>query len=530
MIITAHSQPNLFKIFGSFSSIDHEADVRLLDNPDDLFCYHGDIRKTPTYILPYLFFTSLRKPETHDYCVKLLAELKEQKYHSLLESIITYGLIREVQASEMEVLMPYIQLNKTFKFDKFSAHHFYMGLTPLMLAKEQKTVDLFLSQTDLDLNVKAEPMQYWHQFEVYLAEQNGSYEKIKTKKDFLKIEGKNALEFSLLYKEKYKKSKLLARISPDEKNNAEKNNFDIIVNEPRVHIKKTQFIKQLFVNNQYLLNHLEDSRLKDVLVYQNKRQNNALFHAIKEGKKETVTKLISLGYFKGSDKTTHNEGYLEYAYNYGQTSLVLELFNNGLYCENENELRKLVCRKLDTHLYEASFFKNPKKEELGYAIKLGSTKVMDNLLNSSLYTLEEKKKAFDDYALFFLIGKTKSGIAELQYIERESSNSQKVYFQLMKHLMKIDKDHSQHYADTFLNSFKTQYLENKAKKYYGLDKEAMNGILSRLIKIIPSIKKQVFNTFFELEPENSKLVAIEKQIMNESIKSCVTTPVKRQKI
>lgn len=517
MIITAKTHPTLLKDFGSFRSIDRDGDIRLLNNYDDMFFYHEAEQKTPSYILPYLFFSSLRQEQTHDYCIELLAQLKAQKMDALLESIITYGLIREVEVSEMQVLMPYIKLNETFKFDKYSAHHFYMGLTPLMLAKEHKTVDLFLSQPEIDLNIKANPMQYWAQFEAFLTEKNGTYERIKTKKDFLKIEGKNALEFSILYKQKYKKGKFLSLANPQEKADDDQKRFDAIINEPKLHIKKTQFIKELFVNNQFLLAHLEDVRLKEVLTYQNNKQNNALFHAIKEGKKESVKKLVKLGYFKGSDKNTSKEGYLEYAYRYGQTTLVLELFNHQLYCENEEQLKKLICQKLDKNLYEAFFFKNPKKEDLGFAIKLGSSDVMEYLLNTSFYTLEEKKKVFNDYMLFFLTNQTKSDNASLKYIEMDNGGAQKVYFQLMKHLMKVDKAHLNEYGATFLETFKEQYLINKTKRYPVLDKEQMAAMLNRMIKIIPSMKKEAIDVFLGLDPLNTRLMSTEKQVMSKMI-------------
>lgn len=530
-IIDLTTHPTLFQTSHIYQYVSNQATFDLLTEDELDACFYSNSTKkyTPTYILPALFFNALEQDTEKNKATFILEKLKEKNLTSLIEAIFVYGLIREQKAEKMQYLLPYVNVNQHLSFDKYADFHYCAGLTPLMISKEQKTVDLLLSLPHLDLSVKAKPMEHWPTLSRFLWDNPHHFERIHKKTDFLKIEGKTAFEYSILYKEKYKRNKFLEKITPEQRLVQEKEKFDLILADPIISSKKTKFLREVFMNNQYLLEHLNDNRLREVLKYKNKKQNNALFHAIKEGRIEMVKKLIDLNYFNPKDKSTNYESYFDYAYNYGSKSLTSLFFEKGFYFETEDELKQMSVMKRDKNLYETIFFTAPKKDYLGYAIKLGSLKVINHAFNENYYTLDEKKQALSDFAPFILTNQTQIDNSLFKYVDAHSS-AQKTYFHLLKHLRDIDSTHAKEHFETFFNVFKEQYLflEQRIPEY-SKDSffEQVATSFSHLVRENPNLKKEALSLFLELNPNNPYLISIEKKGLDAFFKKMDKREAKR---
>lgn len=523
MILDQKTHPGLFYTtpYKNHQYIEGSADVSVLKDDELDACYvsapeHLMYKRKLTYVLPYLFFKSLVKPEIQEYTIGLLAKLHEKKNTQLIESLFAYGLIQNVDVQFMKEFLPYVDLNKHFSFDVLAPSHYYAGLTPLMLAREHGTVDLFLAQPHLDLTIQANPSRYVREFENHLRSEYGYYEKFKDKKEFLASENKTALEYSIYYKEKYKKNKLLALMPAEERMKQEKEKFDAIVLEPRVHVKTSKFIKEVFVNNQYLIDNLSDTRLRDALVYKNERQSNALFHAIKEGKKDVVYKLLELNYFHKNDKSNTDESYFTYAYRHGQKTLAFNLFDNGYYVETLETFRKKATWNRDATLYEKVITQMNFKDELYCPIRTGSIAGLDYLIKHFNYTQDEKENTLKHYA-YALLDKTHPEIEKSNYrIDFDVSHGiQKAYFHLLKHCMN-STENKDRYFNIFFNSYSEAYQidsKNISPEFQKNLEKQVAMTFAHLIRINPSLKKQALELFLGLDPNNSHLINMEKKGM-----------------
>jgi hypothetical protein len=510
MILSPKTHSWLFDTYANRQYIKGKSDIRLLKESEfDAYYVSGQNEKKEhlTYVLPYLFFHALENLETQSYAIELLAKLNEKRMTALIEAIFAHGLMGEIKAQYMKEFLPYVNLNKHFEFDLYAPAHYHAGLTAFMIAKEHGTVDLLLAQPELDLSLKAKPLTYIHEFEQYLASKPSLYEKVRDSKEMYKIEGKDALAYSLYYKEKYKRNKLLALIPEDVRANNEKEKFEAIVSESKVHQKTSKFIKEVFLNNQYLISHLDDVRLRDALIYNNERQSNALFHALKEGKRDVAYKLLELDYFKKHDKSNTSESYFSYAYRHGQKTIALTLFDEGYYFENLDTIKKKAIWNRDSVLYEKVITRQGQKEDLYSPIRAGAISSLNYLFEHFTYSDEEKEKTIKHYA-YLLLDKTHP---EMTYQTINLNNNiQKAYFNLLK-LCSNTVENEEKYFDIFAASYREAFelTQHKLNNEF-LEKESV-VTFSHLVRINPNLKKQALNLFLGLSPNNPDLINIEKK-------------------
>lgn len=464
-----------------------------------------------TFVLPSLLHYQVCEVKKIDFLIieKVFKDLKQQNLTSIIEDAILLILSDNSKISNdaMQVLLPYIHLNETFKFHPFYQTPYAIGLTPFMFTKNKCWLDFFIAQPNLDLSILSNPLDYYYAFS------NSSRAKswgmgAMTEKKAKQQHHLNALEYSVITTQKHKTAKLLSLQSPEQKENLEQSQFNAIIAEKNMTQKRKLMVEQMNAQNQYLLSHLNDERLKNVLVHQNGKIANLLFHVIKEGNLVFLEKMLSLNYFKKHDVAPYKQTYLNYAYQNNKNISAHYLFHHDFYSETEEELRQLTHRYYDKKTYQALFFKNPQKDKLGYSIKLGTLDVLDYILKNKLYTFTELRQIFHDYSSFLLLGRTQNRDENGHFSFIYSSvYSRRAYFYLMKYLVEHDSEHN--YVESFLKEIELSLKEARMVRPY-LD-NALANILGGLLRQIPQAKDEALPFFLSLQPDNTYFIKLEKK-------------------
>lgn len=471
----------------------------------------SDYNGTEHFVLPLLLEQQFKNKQNYQIVFDTLSLLQSKDLQAVIDATILLILSHQnkIKESIMAQLLPYIKLNQTFEFNPFFLQHHAIGLTPLMFTKNKSWIDFILSQKELDLSIKANPLIYLNDYQNYFISNPKCWEKELSQNYLQKIQGLNTFDYSVYTQQKHKIARIFNLSTPFEKNEIEKKKFDLILNEPNMFKKRQLIVEQMSAQNQHLLNNLDNEKLKNVLIHQNGKQGNVLFHAIKEGNLVFIEKLLTLSYFTPKDKSPSNQSYIMYCYNYNKHSIVSFLFDNHFYEENEKTLKDLARHYFDSQLYQKIFFKNPKKDDLGFSIKLGTINTLDFILKHQFYSYIELRQIFHDYSSFLLLNKTKLIQNDFTFIY-SNRNSRRAYFHLMKYLVEQDKKYD--YIHAFLeecqHSFNQSHERYKVQSY--LDYE-MALIFGDLVRYIPEAKNQALPFFISLNPTNPRFIKLEKK-------------------
>lgn len=410
-----------------------------------------------------------------------------------------------------------IDLNKTFSFNPYSflEDSNVFGYTPLMVAKSKKYMQL-LVEHGAKLDLLANPISYYSQYEQYFKNQSFGFYQKTGKPTYTKREGKTALEIAILDKKKYAIDLLKAKMNEAQESMAvsvddifEKNYQKIVATKKTVS-RFNLAIREVKASNPILLSHIEEAQFEDILSFVDKNQRDFLSYAIKYRSNTYLKKLISMPSIYQQAQTkefklnTHHE-YINDALINGNKDSVRLLFEHHFYHKKGKPLFHAMVYGNLPDLAEQVYLNDSSAFCLEAMMKPNYYPFLIKVLKDGHVSEADMKEAIMNLSLAFM----NQSIQQPMYIHFKLDNKFYKSFFTLLHAYSQEK-----IVDTFMEGLifhkKTRQF---SEKYLDGVQHTLFEFFTHLINEFPMLEKEAFYKLKDFYTDNPYFIAQEKHYL-----------------
>ena len=417
----------------------------------------------------------------------------------------------------------YVNLNQPLGYSTYFLKN--IGKTPLMVVDNPKFIQ-FLLDSKADLNVLSNSEEVYQNnstiidnLQAHNLIWNGQINY------FHKIHQKTAYELAI-YEKKKVKIRLLKNVKADLLEVEEKA-FNELIQENRIFRKLQLFVDAIRFDNQYVLNHLDDFRLKDVIHYDGGHMGkNVLSHAIEQNNMNYIQKLIEKSIFLKKNKFSNALpiSYLHYAIAHNKDYLATFFYDQKFYNETSEEILQYIKKYHHRGLFDKLYGDNANNFELKDIILSLSWDCLEHSYKMNRYSQEEIKNTFIQLAPALMGNKTLDD-EFLSY----SSLSNKCIFSLLNQLSRDESNVLfNDFTQNLIKSYNKLKIEYWNSSYFLANKKQLFNLYIAVKSILPQYTQTFFDLAKSLEPEHTMFVKAEKYVLEQLL--VIEESTKRKKV
>lgn len=383
-----------------------------------------------------------------------------------------------------------------------------IGKTPLMIAENPKLIQ-FLLDCSVDLDVLCSSLEVYENNSLVIDSLHNKGLIWQGQINYFnKINNKSAYDLAL-YEKKKVKIRLLKNVKQDIVQLEEKAFLELI-QENRIFKKLQLFVEAIRFDNQYVLNHLDDHRLKDVIHYDGGNMGkNVLSHAIEQNNMGYIQKLMQKPIFLKKNKfsNSHPTTYLHYTIANSKDYLATFFYEKKFYTESDEEILQYVKKYHHRGLLDNLYEEHKKSFELKDIILSLSWECLEKAYKEKMYSSYDIKNTFNQLSPALIGNKT----IDKDFVPYGSLMN-KCTLSLINQLPKEEADSL---FDKFLSEFRVSYerleIEYLNSSYYLTNKKQLFNLHIAINSLLPQYSQAFFDLAKYLEPEHAMFVKLEKK-------------------